>query len=393
MPSDDPWYPHPGDELPPPEAIYRPPTEFRQGPPGLPPVLEAQPARPPHPGFWFSLLWCLGYLAATQGPALVVGVVAMVVVMIADPTAFGQGQEGGSPKALMESPAFAALLAVIAVVSEVFKNGVAWLVLRLVVGRDWARQVALRRPGLAHVVLVVLAMPAVVLLFNGFYVYLRQVVGVRGFSDWGLGGMEELMKAMSRWPTAFGVLVIGLSPGVSEELWCRGFLGRGLVARYGVYGVVLTSFFFGLIHLDPPQALYAMAAGLWLHFVYLTTRSLFVPMLVHALNNSLSVIGTHVEALQALDSEVGKMPLYVFAGAAALLLGVGYALYQSRARLAPAAGHGPVLWLPLYPGVEYPPPGRGTIVAHPRPSLTALTAACAGFLAFLACCWLAYTQG
>jgi membrane protease YdiL (CAAX protease family) len=393
MPSDDPWYPQPGDELPPPEATYRPPTEYRQGPPVSPPVLEAQPARPPHPGFWWSLLWCVGFLFATQGPGLIVGVVVLVVMMVLDPNVFGAGAEAGSPKAMMESPAFSAVLALIAFVTEVFVILVSWLVLRLVVGRDWTRQVALRRPGLAHLVLAVLSLPAMILLCNGFYVFLREVVHLKGFSDTGLGGMEELMKIMGRWPLAFGVLVIGVGPGIGEELWCRGFLGRGLVGRYGVVGVFLTAFFFGLLHLDPPQALYAMVAGLWLHFVYLTTRSLLMPMLLHFVNNSLSVVATHVEALKALDAEVDRMPLYVFAGAAALLLGVGYALYQSRPRLGPADPYAPRVWRPVYPGVEYPPEGSGTVVFHPWPSPAALLAACAGFLAFLACCWLASTEG
>src|SRR5207253_10760140 len=54
-------------------------------------------------------------------------------------------------------------------------------------------------------------------------------------------------------------------------------------------GILLTSFFFGAIHIDPHQGAMAMLLGIFLHYVYLTTRSLWMPMLLHFLVNSFSV--------------------------------------------------------------------------------------------------------
>jgi membrane protease YdiL (CAAX protease family) len=400
MSSDETPPPPPREDLPPPEpvldAILVPPAGFEQQPrpAGVAPPPPARPGagpqvvRPPHPGFWFALLWCIGFLVVTQVPGAVVAAFILLVAVIDNPNLFRQGQEG-----LWKSPAMSVAMAVAFFITEVLVIGVSWLVLRLVVGREWPRRVALRRPGLVHVVLTVASCPAIILLSNGFYLFLKNVVHLKGFSDWGFGGMEEAVKTFGSWPAAFGVLVIGLGPGIGEELWCRGFLGRGLVGRYGWLGVVATSFFFGLIHVDPPQATYAMAAGLWLHFVYLTTRSLWMPMLLHFLNNSISVLATHIEALQAVDDKVGDLPPYVFAGAALLLAAVGFALYQSRARLASVFGDGPPPWQPPFPGVEYPPPGCGTRVAHPWPSLAAILAFFAALAAFAACCWAAYRNG
>ena len=392
------------DDTPPPEpildAILVPQGELRPGAPpadGRPfPPGRVSPwprvVRPPHPGFWFALLWCIGFLFVTQVPGVIVAVVILVGTMVGNPAVLKPGQDPAEVQAvLMKTPAWSLALAAAMLTTEILVVGVSWLVIRLVVGRQWPRQLALRRPGVVHLVLVLAACPAMILLANGFYLFLKHVVHLKGFSDWGLGGMEEMGKVFAHWPTAFGVLVIGLGPGIGEELWCRGFLGRGLVGRYGALGVVATSFFFGFIHLDPPQATYAMLVGVWLHFVYLTTRSLWMPMLLHFLNNSLSIIGTHVEALQAIDE--GDIPLYVFAGAAVLLTAIGYALYQSRARLAPVVGDGPPPWKPPYPGVEYPPPGSGTRVVYPLPSLAASLIAFAGFAVFLACCLVAGFYG
>ncbi len=405
MSTDDTPLPPPRDDGPPPEpildAILVPPTGFvpEGRPGGCTPSYpdEDYPrrpiVRPPHPGFWFALLWCILFLLVTQCfPGLIGGFVIVVVILVRGGGLLGGPGEGKVPlqESLTKSPVFAVGMAVLFFFTEVLVVGFSWLVNRLVVGRDWTRQLALRRPGIVHLVLALASCPPMILLSNGFYLFLKNVVHVKGFSDLGFGGMEEMIKTFSTWPVAFGVLVIGIGPGIGEELWCRGFLGRGLVGHYGWLGVVAASFFFGLIHIDPPQATYAMAAGLWLHFVYLTTRSLWVPMLLHFLNNSLSVVATHVEALKVADERVGDLPLFVFAAAAVLMAAVGYALYQSRARLASVLGEGPPPWQPPYPGVEYPPPGSGTRVVHPLPSLVATLAAFAAFLAFAACCWAAY---
>jgi hypothetical protein len=199
--------------------------------------------------------------------------------------------------------------------------------------------------------------------------------------------MEDMVKIFSQWPAAFAVLVIGVGPGIGEELWCRGFLGRGLVGTHGVLlGVLASSFFFGLIHLDPCQGTMAMLMGLWLHFVYLTTRSLWLPMLLHFLNNSFAVVAPRIPQLETFDAKPSDIPLFVYLAGALLLAAVAYGLYRSRARLE-AEGAEPILsWRPAYPGVEYPPSDSGRHVIHPPISLPAfaLTGAC--FFLFLIAC-------
>jgi hypothetical protein len=94
-----------------------------------------------------------------------------------------------------------------------------------------------------------------------------------------------------------------------------------------------------------------------------------------------------------LDAAADKRPDLVYGGAVVLLLAVCYALYQSRARLVAADGTEPPPWRPAYPGVEYPPPGSDTRVAHPRPSWAAVVVAVAGFAVFVALCYLAVVRG
>jgi membrane protease YdiL (CAAX protease family) len=363
-----------------------PPTGYTLQPP------PHREPRKPHPGFWWSLLWCIGFVLVTQVPGAIVAVMIIVFLSVTNKSLLEQaGNATPGPLAVYSSPGGVAAFAAAFVVNELLVVGVSLLVIRLVVGPDWPRRLALRRPGLIHSALVVLSLPALVLLGNLTYEILRSVLHLPSFSDLGLGGMEEMVKVFNKWPWGLAVLVIGLGPGIGEELWCRGFLGRGLVGRYGVFwGVLASSFFFGLIHVDPCQGTMAMIMGLWLHFVYLTTRSLLAPMFLHFCNNSLAVVASRLPLLGQIEDNAIDIPWYVFAAAAVLLAAVAYALYQSRARLAPANGEGPDFWQPPYPSVEYPPPGSGTTVVHPRPSTTVVVGILAGIAGFVVACCLAF---
>lgn len=90
----------------------------------------------------------------------------------------------------------------------------------------------------------------------------------------------------------FGILVIALAlgPAIGEELVFRGLIGSGLVRRWGApAGVLLTTLLFSGMHAFPPHAIATVPLALFLHYAYLQTRSLWVPVTLHFLNNSLSV--------------------------------------------------------------------------------------------------------
>jgi membrane protease YdiL (CAAX protease family) len=378
---------------PPSPDVQRPPPtgEVSPTPPGWQPELDlpertlAQKPRWPHPNLGWSLLWCLLFLFVTQLPGGVLAVgVAMGLTFLA-PEKFPL--DWTSQTALLQSEAMSIGLADGVFVIELSVVGFSLLIIRLVVGRDWMRQLAVRRPSLAHTLLALASLPAFMLLGTVAYNVLRTVLHLPSLSDYGLGGMEDMIGATAKWPWAFAVLVIGLGPGIGEELWCRGFLGRGLVGNYGaVFGVLATSFFFGLIHMDPCQGTMAMVMGLWLHFVYLMSRSLWLPMLLHFLNNSFGVLAPRFPLLQLLDSAPSTIPIFVYVSAVLVLIAVAYALYQSRARLATTTPEQFLFWRPAFAGVEYPPADSGMRVVHPLPSLAAGMLAFGGFLLFVLAC-------
>ena len=425
-----------------------------------PVLVTPQLAEPstPHPGFRWSVLWCLGFMIATQIPGAIIAAHHSHRRRL-DKSSDGQGAQS-SPEALLASPAMVVALAAAFLVTEILVIGLSLLAIRLVVGREWTRQLAVRLPSAAHVGFAVASLPGLIVLANAAYLLLRnglpriisRVTNVMGEWPWTsfllvLGGsflvigvvvgrdwmkqrrlspptmaqfvlslvltaasvyivlgivatsvyllmrsdmsdmMGRVMAIFGQWPWPFGVLIIGLGPGLGEELWCRGFLGRGLIGKHGVVlGVIFSSFFFGLIHLDACQGTMAMLMGLYLHFTYPgDALHCGCRCSLHFLNNSLAVVESRIPALKSLDADPSTAPLHLFAAAAVLLAVVIWALYASRARLAPRAIG--ALWRPTAPGVEYPPEGSGVAVVHPRPSALSIGLTLLALAVFLGSCY------
>lgn len=335
----------------------------------LPPTADGPPpprAWPIQPNFWWALLACVAAVLLTQVPGGVAAVAVMVGWALLRP-----GEVPATAREILLHPVGQFAMGLGILVAHGLLILFSLLALRLIAGPKWHREVAWRLPAWHHVPLTAALLPAFAILGGGLYHLLRSLLKVPSMSDFGLPGMEDIEKVMGSVPLPLGVFLIAVMPAFSEELWCRAFLGRGLVGRHGyVFGVLATSFLFGLIHIDPAQGLMAMAMGVALHLVYLWTRSLWMPILLHFLNNGLAVLLTRVPGAEALDKGGGPWHVALFALAGLVLVAGLVALYQGRARLVTPPGEEP--WVPEHPGVALPPPESATKVESRPPSWAAV---------------------
>jgi uncharacterized protein len=355
-----------------------------------------EPARyvdpPPRPGFgfWMAVLWSVLYVIVSQ---IVVGVAAFVVILLLL-AVLG----GGLPEDFngwMQGPT--GRVAMLTVVSATQFGGLALslLLLRLVCGKSWKRKIALTRlPNPTHVALVAIGFPAMIALSVAIEVPLTRYVPSLGeiLKDLGVpfdmkGSGEAVTEMVQHAPWALAIFAVAVSPGICEEVFCRGFLAQGLSGRYQTWAVVLiVSFLFGAIHLDPQQGIGAMLLGAAIHGAYLATRSLVVPMAIHFANNGLSV--THVSdslwpVLTVWEEPFKREPLLFTLAGLVLFGAVVYALYQTRCRLAPAV-EGLQGWQPdgVSDGVELPPPNSGTVVTREPLSPVSAALVATGALGF-----------
>ena len=239
-----------------------------------------------------------------------------------------------------------------------------------------------------HLFLVVLVAPGLIVLAEGFQEMFAYLTGITS------PPIEVLLRGtLQQVPWAVVLGAVALGPGLVEELWCRGFLGRGLCARYGLpWGVVLTSVLFAALHLSLAQFLVFVLMGAYLHFVYLASRSLWVPILLHLLNNGIvttSVLHPDLYAMwERFEADPKGFRGIMDLASLGLLVFVSAALWTSRPEVIPVKpkdGGGAKEWEPEYPGVSAPPPGAPAKLGYRAGSPAAVVLALASFavLAYL----------
>lgn len=84
---------------------------------------------------------------------------------------------------------------------------------------------------------------------------------------------------------------IAIVPAVCEEFLFRGAIQGSLsTIKKPIYRILLTGILFGLFHVDPIRIPFATAMGIVLSYVYFRSGSIFVPIIVHFVNNAYSAI-------------------------------------------------------------------------------------------------------
>ncbi len=82
-----------------------------------------------------------------------------------------------------------------------------------------------------------------------------------------------------------------LLPAIIEEYAFR-CCSLGILRKYGkAFGVVVVSIIFGTIHANIIQFIFATCVGLILGYITIKTDNVIIAMIIHGLNNSLSVLG------------------------------------------------------------------------------------------------------
>jgi membrane protease YdiL (CAAX protease family) len=161
----------------------------------------------------------------------------------------------------------------------------------------------------------------------------------------GMGSARDLLPAL---------IASAIFPGISEELFFRGILFRWIEEFGGSWlALLLTSAFFGAAHLGNPNATWigavgiAFEAGVMLGAAYMLTRSLWLPMGLHAAWNftqgevfDVPVSGTSVDGL--VQAHLSGPPL---------LTGGAFGLEASLIAIVIATGFGLwLLWLAIRKG-------------------------------------------
>jgi membrane protease YdiL (CAAX protease family) len=262
--------------------------------------------RKPQPGPGWAMLWVLFYLIITQIPGGLIATGILCWEILTNPAKALLMDELGPRKYLTSGQATLALVVGLGV-AQVLSWIYAFVLLRRFHGQYWIQRIGLHYFKFSDLFCGLGLGFGLFFLAEGLSLLARHYIPQ-------IPREGEAASMLAPWPWWSGILVIGLGPAIGEELFCRGFLGQGLVARMGsLYGLLFTSFLFGIMHVDPGQALYAAVLGMLLHALALFTGSLYGPIIAHFTNNSLTMLGVcHDsplrEGLETLETQIQANP-------------------------------------------------------------------------------------
>lgn len=131
-----------------------------------------------------------------------------------------------------------------------------------------------------------------------------------------------------------GIITIALLGPLLEELLFRGAVTRILLQKYSpVKAILLSALIFGLFHINPAQVVSAGLMGIVLAWIYYKTSSLIPCILIHVLNNSLSVyLNLKYPEVETLNGLVEGNNYYLIVAGAVIMLIVTLIVMNSMTR-------------------------------------------------------------
>ena len=105
--------------------------------------------------------------------------------------------------------------------------------------------------------------------------------------------------------TGFGVFWYFLSlviiPPLAEEFVCR-YVMLNALKKYGnTFAIIVSSVFFGFMHARVSAFIYATAVGAFLAYIAIKTKSIWFPIIMHAVVNGVSFLFQYLYSFPALE--------------------------------------------------------------------------------------------
>ena len=194
------------------------------------------------------------------------------------------------------------------------------------------------------VVFYLVSLPAMNWLvdFNGSMVLPSWMSGVeeamRQAEDMAADATKQILDINTIPQLLFCLFVVGLMAGLSEEMLFRGAMQRTMQdSRLGAHTAIwVTAIVFSAFHMQFFGFLPRMLLGAWLGYLFVWTRSLWVPIIAHTLNNSTVVVMSYLAGKGVVPEGFGDnlgLPAdgaFPWMATASLVMSIAIALWAAR---------------------------------------------------------------
>ena len=117
-------------------------------------------------------------------------------------------------------------------------------------------------------------------------------------------------------------ITTAIVPALVEEFACRGIV-LGLLKKYGEgFAIISSSIIFGVMHGNFEQIPFATLVGFILGYIYVKTKSIWVCVAVHCINNAISVILTYLSGVVSVNTQNLLYLIYLIISMLAAIVGV-----------------------------------------------------------------------
>lgn len=141
-------------------------------------------------------------------------------------------------------------------------------------------------PDLRSIALLPLVAIATILVFLPLANAWTSLLSIMGYPVEGAVSMPDYSNVGIYF---LSLLVMAIIPAIGEELLMRGNVFKALSTRGLWFGVLMSGLFFSLMHANPLQTVHQFGLGVVLALTMAITRSVWTCVIVHFLNNFISI--------------------------------------------------------------------------------------------------------
>lgn len=138
--------------------------------------------------------------------------------------------------------------------------------------------------------------------------------------------MTSFLNNPGIWSLLLNIVIVAVIPAFAEEFFFRGILQKLFIGwtRNVHIGIILTGIIFALVHFQFLSALPRIVQGIILGYLFYWTRSLWIPIIAHFINNAIAVLFYHFYYEGRLGNEMEEIGTpgsgYYYAGISLILV-------------------------------------------------------------------------
>ncbi|MBO3445579.1 ABC transporter permease subunit/CPBP intramembrane protease [Clostridium sp. CCUG 7971] len=195
---------------------------------------------------------------------------------------------------------------------------------------DFKKTFSLKMPSIKHII-------GGIVLWAGAYIFMNIVIQViLHFFPQNMDVIEALNETIIiKDNFILNLLVVALMPAICEEMFFRGFIYTSFKGKNSYKAAIVCSgILFGFMHMDFIRIIPTSILGISFAYCVYKSGSIFVPMILHFINNMLSVTASHYSDNEILnrvfkfleinfkDFNVGQFIALLFMSAILIAIGV-----------------------------------------------------------------------